>query len=174
MASLKRSYASSKKAESPAGELEWVPGEAVRALARLVIRRGKEKAASSWVSLVYPACAQRGSRFLTTRLQWQEIAALQSHRKLMPTTNDGSPSPYAQLAISLGIFVGHCCPPRGASLDEVPPADLTSFGFSNVGEVLDLCAAVSRPSSSVGSVALADFPLGCSSRATPSRSRPPP
>lgn len=86
------------------------------------------------------------------RSQWEEVATLQSHRASMPTiskTQEGMPSPYAQLAISLGVYLGHCFPPpasAGSSSstepEEIPPADMKAFGFANVGEVLDLCAAV--------------------------------
>lgn len=122
-----------------------------------------------------------------TLIQWKEITSLQSHRASMPpisAAQQGMPSPYAQLAISLGVYLGHCfpsSPPSSSSSspsvpEEIAPADMSCFGFSNVGEVLDLCAAVRFdfflalfPSSvRPDATSLVSFPLTQSSPPTPS------
>jgi hypothetical protein len=91
--------------------------------------------------------------------KWESIASLQSHRILMATTSPnqpGLPSPFAQLAISLSVYLGHCFPPSpsissstSSSDGQLPPAEMSSFGFNSVGEVLDLCAAVRSLLSSI-------------------------
>jgi len=68
------------------------------------------------------------------------------------------PTPYAQLAISLAAYLGHCQPPLTEPAGVAPPsaeeegerrqADMADFGFEGVGEVMDLCCAV-RPWSSL-------------------------
>ncbi|KAL7409501.1 hypothetical protein BDY24DRAFT_214933 [Mrakia frigida] len=159
--SLRRSYIRAKggKDKLSADELDgmaWVPGEAVRALGRLVMKRKKERDANG--------NGRDG-------VWWKEITSLQSHRASMPpisAAQQGMPSPYAQLAISLGVYLGHCfpsSPPSSSSSspsvpEEIAPADMSCFGFSNVGEVLDLCAAFTTNTFTLSSPSLT--PIGVS------------
>lgn len=81
--------------------------------------------------------------------QWEQIASLQSHRATLPMLDPqtSKPTPYAQLAISLAVYLGHCFPrPVGSdgAQPEMQQADMADFGFDGVGEVMDLCCAVRR------------------------------
>ncbi|CED82281.1 Predicted histone tail methylase containing SET domain [Phaffia rhodozyma] len=71
----------------------------------------------------------------------------------------GAPAPYAQLALQLGVYLGHALHSSNSSEnEEIPPADMSQFGFASVAEVLDLCAAFMTNSFTLSSPSLA--PVG--------------
>lgn len=81
----------------------------------------------------------------------------------MPPANSttGASAPYAQLALALSIYLGHAISPLSPASSEpteIPPADMAQFGFRNVIEVLDLCAAFMTNSFTLSSPSLT--PIG--------------
>ncbi|WVQ83738.1 hypothetical protein IAT38_005882 [Cryptococcus sp. DSM 104549] len=125
------------------GDVRWAGPDGVRALGRMCWGRVRE----------------RGSNGGKDGLWWKRIAAMESHTKTLPEPE----------LMQLGQQVQHLAHylQAGVALqageDEttLEPADMRSFGFAGVGEVMDLCSALKVNSFTLSSPSLA--PIGVAS-----------